>query len=358
MSHEHRPMLQSRMTTNEEAQAALQYQNESLQRVSRTFALTIPQLPEGLREAVGNGYLLCRIADTIEDDPHLDWVAKAHWQQVFLQVVEGKRPAAEFSEGFAAVMAAEMPAGEHDLIAHTSLVVSLTHSFNAVQQQALARCVQIMGEGMAEFQRSASRQGLADQAAMDRYCYVVAGVVGEMLTSLFLDFVPELQIHQEKLFPLAVSFGQALQMTNILKDLWTDWERGVLWLPRDRLYAHGVAPSDLHPGLCTEGFRAFLEEMLAVAAGHLRRAMDFILLIPEQQTGMRDFCLWALAMAVLTLRRIAENPCFSKAEEVKISRASVFRIVWGSRLLHRSDSLLELAFRVAMKKLPMRSLPC
>jgi len=44
------------------------YQEKILQDVSRTFALTIPQLPPALRRVVSNAYLLCRIADTIEDD--------------------------------------------------------------------------------------------------------------------------------------------------------------------------------------------------------------------------------------------------------------------------------------------------
>ena len=43
------------------------YQDQILPHVSRTFALTIPQLPPGLRTAVTSAYLLCRIADTIED---------------------------------------------------------------------------------------------------------------------------------------------------------------------------------------------------------------------------------------------------------------------------------------------------
>ena len=43
------------------------YQDQILPHVSRTFALTIPQLPADLRTAVTCAYLLCRIADTIED---------------------------------------------------------------------------------------------------------------------------------------------------------------------------------------------------------------------------------------------------------------------------------------------------
>ena len=47
------------------------YQERILPHVSRTFALTIPQLPAAVRAAVTNAYLLCRIADTIEDEPAL-----------------------------------------------------------------------------------------------------------------------------------------------------------------------------------------------------------------------------------------------------------------------------------------------
>jgi len=47
------------------------FQDRILPYVSRTFALTIPQLPQPLRTAVTNAYLLCRIADTIEDEPAL-----------------------------------------------------------------------------------------------------------------------------------------------------------------------------------------------------------------------------------------------------------------------------------------------
>jgi len=58
---------------------------ELLEGVSRTFALTIPQLPGGLREAVTNAYLLCRIADTIEDDPGLDAETKDGFHEAFLE---------------------------------------------------------------------------------------------------------------------------------------------------------------------------------------------------------------------------------------------------------------------------------
>lgn len=335
---------------------ALAWQQQSLQLVSRTFALTIPQLPDVLRVAVGNGYLLCRIADTIEDDPVMPWKEKAHWQQVFLQVVEGQADPAVFAEGFGAVLSAEMPAAEHDLVRHTADVLQITHSFSPTQQAALARCVRIMGSGMAEFQQHASRQGLADVPALDRYCYVVAGVVGEMLTSLFVEYEPRLRPQEAEMQRLAVSFGQGLQMTNILKDIWDDWGRGVSWMPASLFARYGCDIASVQPGSHDPGFQQGLEVLLDMAAGHLENALRYTLMIPADQTGMRDFCLWALAMAVLTLRRIAENPIFANGAEVKISRNSVQWVVLLSKLMHRSDALLLASFRAGIKPLRRKAL--
>ncbi|PKY11571.1 phytoene synthase [Acidithiobacillus marinus] len=334
---------------------ALAWQQQHLQLVSRTFALTIPQLPEALRATVGNGYLLCRIADTIEDDPVMLWKEKAHWQEIFLQVVEGRTVPAVFAEGFAAAMSGEMPAAELDLVRHTADVVQITHSFSPAEQAALARCVRIMGAGMAEFQQHASRQGLADIPALDRYCYVVAGVVGEMLTSLFVEYEPRLRSREAEMQKLAVSFGQGLQMTNILKDIWDDWARGVSWMPASLFARYGCDIASLQPGSQDPGFQEGLEILLDIAAKHLENALHYTLMIPAAQTGMRDFCLWALAMAVLTLRRIAENPTFAAGAEVKISRNSVQWVVLLSKLMHRSDALLLASFRAAIK--PLRCAP-
>jgi len=68
----------------------LAYQERILPGVSRTFALTIPQLPSPLRDVVANAYLLCRIADTIEDDAGLTPRQKRHFAEQFAAVVEGR----------------------------------------------------------------------------------------------------------------------------------------------------------------------------------------------------------------------------------------------------------------------------
>ena len=60
--------------------------------------------------------------------------------------------------------------------------------------------------------------------------------------------------------PLAVSFGQGLQMTNILKDIWEDRRRGACWLPRDIFSRAGFDLSSLRPGHNDPAFARGLAE--------------------------------------------------------------------------------------------------
>ena len=209
-----------------------------------------------------------------------------------------------------------------------------------------------MGQGMAEFQGRDLRHGLDDMAEMDRYCYYVAGVVGEMLTRLFCHYSPAIEARRELMMSLAVSFGQGLQMTNILKDLWDDHARGVCWLPRDVFAAKGFNLDDLRPGHDNPDFAEGFKELIGIAHAHLRNALEYTLHIPAQETGMREFCLWALGMAILTLRKINTNLYFSESVQAKISRRDVKTVIATSRLARRSDTLLKTAFYLAGRGLP------
>ena len=330
----------------------LAYQTDILQGVSRTFALTIPQLPPPLRDVVGNAYLLCRIADTIEDDPALSVAEKQAFSEQFVEVVAGREPAGPFATALHPLLSHATLGSERDLIANTDRVVRITHGFRTIQQSALARCVGVMSRGMAEFQRNATVAGLDDLSHLDRYCYHVAGVVGEMLTELFCDYSTEIDGRRKELLSLSVSFGQGLQMTNILKDVWDDRRRGACWLPRDVFRSTGFDLRHLSAGETDPGFIQGLSHLVAIARLHLADALQFTLMIPARETGIRRFCLWALGMAVLTLRRIHAHPAFTDSREVKISRNSVRATVVVTNALARSDSALKILFAAFTRGLP------
>jgi farnesyl-diphosphate farnesyltransferase len=335
--------------------ADLEYQSRALEEVSRTFALTIPQLPAGLREAVANAYLLCRIADTIEDDPQLSWDEKRHFSEQFVRVLEGELAPMRFSDELYPRLSIELPVSERELVLNTPRVVRITQGFDERQQASMRRCVRIMSTGMAAFQENASRAGLADMAALDSYCYHVAGVVGEMLTDLFCVHDVRIDARRQQLQALAVSFGQGLQMTNILKDVWEDYARGACWLPRDVFEDGEFDLSKMSLGSRDPAFEQGYEILLASARAHLADAVEYALALPNDQTGIRRFCLWAVGMAVLTLRRIHATPGFSSGAQVKISRRNVAATIKITNLCVRQDWMLRALFEMLTRTLPTRS---
>lgn len=330
----------------------LRYQHHILQQVSRTFALTIPQLPPALCRVVSNAYLLCRIADTIEDEAALSAEDKLRFSNAFNAVLGRALKAEKFAAALHPLLTGSTLAPERDLVLNTARVVRITHSFSGRQRAALERCVRIMSRGMAQFQLNATLDGLEDVAQLDRYCYHVAGVVGEMLTELFCEHSEAIDRNRDRLLRLAVSFGQGLQMTNILKDIWEDRGRGACWLPRDVFDEVGFDLSTLDPRNRDQAFQRGLTELIAIAKLHLEGALAYTLLIPKEETGIRRFCLWALGMAVLTLRKIYRRLDFTSGQEVKITRRSVKAAILVTNLTVSRDALLRFLFEYFTRPFP------
>ena len=328
------------------------YQREILTGVARTFALTIQPLPESLYDAAGNLYLLCRIADTIEDEPTLSPEAKASFSERFVEVVAGTGDPAVFTRELGARLSPATTERERDLVANTARVLRVTARLGGAQRAAIERCVRIMTRGMVEFQKDASADGLRDVAHLDRYCYHVAGVVGETLTAFFCDYSAEIAKRRDDLLALSVSFGQGLQMINVLKDVWEDHRRGACWLPRDVFRAAGVELRSLSPGKDDPGFITGLMALVAITRRHLEGALRYILILPARETGIRTSCLWPLGLAVLTLRRIRRTPGFTSGREVKVSRRSVWAVVVITRLFARWNLALKLLFGLLARGLP------
>jgi len=323
-----------------------EFQSLLLEGVSRTFALTIPQLPKKLYSAVANAYLLCRIVDTIEDETSLSPEQKKYFCSEFINVVKTGVNSEPFAVELAPLLSNQTLPAEHTLIHVLPRVIEITHKFDRDQIEALACCVETMAEGMPIYQAMDLRGGLATLSDMDKYCYYVAGCVGEMLAKLFCHYSPEIAQHREQLLTLSVSFGQGLQMTNILKDIWDDAQRGVCWLPQDIFAEAGFDLKNLTPETNDEKFRKGLERLISIAHEHLHDALIYTQLIPTHEIGIRNFCLWALGMAVLTLRKIKQNLDFNKSNQVKISRNSVKATILATKLAGRSNAMLSLLFNL------------
>jgi phytoene synthase len=86
-----------------------------------------------------------------------------------------------------------------------------------------------------------------------RYCYLVASTVGLMCVEIFGYRNPRAREY-------AVELGVALQLTNILRDVPRDLERGRLYVPLEDLARAGCTEDELRMGRLTPGVIALLRQ--------------------------------------------------------------------------------------------------
>jgi farnesyl-diphosphate farnesyltransferase len=276
-----------------------------LARTSRTFALTIPLLDEPLATDVGLAYLLFRIADTLEDAPSWgrdarlvaldsfgEWLVGEEEERVWLETVAAAPPTAD--EGCLALLAradavrGAVAARGHDLAMAITMDVVRTSS------------------KMAEFVSRQTDEGglvLADLPDLRDYCYAVAGIVGELLTEMFLVRDPALESERDALMDLAPAFGEGLQLVNILKDATGDAREGRMYLPP------GVDRADV----------------VLLARADLERANAYVALLTRAgaSRSVRTFCELPVRLAEATLDRLDQGAAKLTREEVMAIFAKV-----------------------------------
>lgn len=202
---------------------------------SRTFALTIPLLGEPARTQATLAYLVLRIADTLEDAER--WCADQRIEELMAFARLLLSPAPDEVAVFRARVLADPPTrqdGYLRLLEQTPRVLAAFGALPPEARGAIARYCRMTIEGMASTLERLDPQGrlaLRDLPDLRRYCYFVAGLVGELLTELFLLAEPALQAVAPRLRSSARLFGEGLQLTNILKDSDADASEGRLYLP-------------------------------------------------------------------------------------------------------------------------------
>ncbi len=127
----------------------------------------------------------------------------------------------------------------------------------------------------------------ADFAALDEYCYRVAGVVGLMMTHVF-------GYRHERCLPRAKALGTAMQLTNILRDVAQDYRLGRIYLPQDEMDRFGLTERQLAEGRVDEPFREFMRFQIDRA----RRYYD------EAEAGIPDLIGAASRLTVRVMGRL------------------------------------------------------
>ena len=288
--------------------------DDLLVKTSRTFALAIPMLPEPTRREVSVAYLLFRIADTFEDAAAWPSARRIEALERFAGLLESpdRDAARRWAERWAEEVPCEQP-GYRDLLAEMPYVFDELLALSPPAAGLITAHTLRTTYGMADFISRVNVEGelrLESLPDLRQYCYVVAGIVGELLTELFLLDRPDLDPVAAALRERSRPFGEALQLVNILKDSASDATQGRRYLPEavDRA------------------------EVLALARGDLRTATDYVLTLQRAgaERGLVAFSALPVQLAHATLDRVE-----TAGPGAKLSRPEVYAI------LHRLQRALD-----------------
>lgn len=225
-------------------------------RHGKSYHLATRLLTADRRSAVHALYAAARTADDLVDHPGADPAGDlADWSRALL---------AELDEGWS-----EDP-----------VRLALVHTY-----RRYAIPVEHLVDFLAAMASDLDVSGYADLAALDRYMWGSAAVIG-------LQVLPVLGtargVTREEAAPHAIALGEAFQLTNFCRDVAEDVDRGRVYLPEDLMAAHGVTREQLADKRHDRRFEALMREMVAV----VRRRYDDAapgtpLLAPESRDCVR-----------------------------------------------------------------------
>lgn len=163
---------------------------------------------------------------------------------------------------------------------------------------------------------------------LSRYCYRVAGVVGLTCLHIFGTRDPRAKDY-------AVNLGMAFQLTNILRDLGTDADRGRIYVPQEDLHRFGYSDRQLLQKQQNAQFQALMKFQCERAHGFYEKARAILASLPPADRK-------ALLPAEI-MRGVYERLLF------KIERAD-YR-VFGPRIHLSTPSKLAVAAGVWLRRL-------
>ena len=164
-----------------------------------------------------------------------------------------------------------------------------------------------------------------DYPTLQRYCHLVAGVVGEVAASIFGQT-------QAQTTAYAHALGQALQLTNIIRDVGEDAQRGRIYLPVSELQRFDVKAHEILKRLPSERFTTLMQFQAQRAHSLYDEALA---LLPQADHRSQKPGLMMASIYRQLLRDIEARQFPVLAQRVRLTPLRKFWLAWKVQALGR-----------------------
>src|SRR5262245_55320394 len=307
-----------------------------LRSVSRLFYTTLTIVPSDVRDQVGLAYLFARVADTIADSELIDRPRRLDYLgQLKAQFVTDQIVWVQVRNIQQAVAPVQYESAERRLIERLEECFRMFQTFSSDDRRRVQRLMTTLTQGM-EMDLSVFPGTSVDVLTalkslddLDRYTYYVAGCVGEFWTDLMCAHRPALRFwNVREMAEVGVRFGKGLQLTNVVKDIAHDLQRGRCYVPQSLLTEAGLAPRDLLEQRNLSRLRPVLRRLIHTTVEHLDQGWLYTMAIPRYETRLRLSCMWPILSAGESLKLVMSSPdLLNPSVHVKIPRSKVYQII-------------------------------
>jgi farnesyl-diphosphate farnesyltransferase len=307
-----------------------------LKQVSRLFYTTLVVVPADVRDQVSLAYLFARAADTIADTELIDRPRRLDLLgQLKSQFVSDQLTWTQVREIQQAVGPIQQNSAERILLERLEDCFKLLQTFSPDDRRCIHRLMTTLTQGMemdlVVFHGKSAEDLVALKTLddLDRYTYYVAGCVGEFWTDLMCAHRTALASWKvREMSEVGVRFGKGLQLTNIVKDVAHDLQKGRCYVPAPMLAEAGLKPRDLLNQENLSRFRPVLSQLVRMATEHLDQGWMYTLAIPRRETRLRLSCMWPILSAGESLKLVMNSPDLLNPDvKIKIPRSKVYQIM-------------------------------
>lgn len=307
-----------------------------LKQVSRLFYTTLVVVPADVRDQVSLAYLFARAADTIADTELIDRPRRLDLLgQLKAQFVNDQLIWTQIREIQHAVAPIQQDSAERILLERLEDCFKLFQTFSPDDRRRIQRLMSTLTQGM-EMDLVVFHGTTAEDLTvlktlddLDRYTYYVAGCVGEFWTDLMCAHRTALASWKvREMSEVGVRFGKGLQLTNIVKDIAHDLQRGRCYVPAPMLAEAGLTGRDLLDQRNRARFQPVLSKLVRMAVEHLDQGWLYAMAVPRYETRLRLSCMWPILSAGESLKLVMNSPdLLNPAVKVKIPRSQVYQII-------------------------------
>tara|TARA_Y100001936_G_C16093985_1_gene689768 strand:- start:6613 stop:7668 length:1056 start_codon:yes stop_codon:yes gene_type:complete len=308
-----------------------------LSRVSRSFYLTLAVLPASVRTQVGLAYLFARAADTITDTDLIEKSERIihlrNFQKLFtLDPLDMK---IVHSIQTSLISHQALPA-ERILLEKLEDCFQIYLKCEISDRIRINNLMETLTKGMEMdlvlFQDSTAQDiiSLKTQEDLNLYTYYVAGCVGQYWTNLMCSHLSSLKKWDvEKMSNIGINFGKGLQLTNIVKDVAKDLERGRCYIPESLLKTAGISPNNILQPESWNSFQPVLNTLIQKAAKYLDQGWNYTMAIPKSEIRLRLACMWPILLGGETLKLVQKSPnILNSNSQIKIARSYVYKVIF------------------------------